>query len=119
MEKYLDQGKILDVHLKMLDGSNHGINIYGYHQDKNDSDIVWFDVYDSNLPNCSVSGMSISETGITIKTTRRLNQNGSGYSFDYEYFPVTNKKYGATSNKTITKNPYFIVMDENWLPINN
>lgn len=119
MKRFLESGKILDVYLMMVDGTGHAVNVYGYKQDPDNDNVIWFDVYDSNFPQNNTGDIKESEDGIKIRVEKKVKQNGSGYTFSYDYFPVDNKSYGATSNKSISNNGFMIVMDENWRPLND
>ena len=117
MKNYLESGKILDVYLGMIDGTSHAVNIYGYEVESDD--VIWFDVYDPNFPQNDVGDNIISEKGIRLRVEKRIKSNGNGYTFSYDYYPITNNSYGSTSNKSICENPFIIVMDEQWEILND
>ena len=113
MVDYLEQKKILDVYLMMTDGTGHAVNIYGYEKDLEDENVIWFNVYDCNFSPGSLRETNMSEAGFYLKTEKKRNANGDGYTFDYEYFPLETNKYGATSNPNISEQSFLIVLDEN------
>ena len=114
IKKYLEEGKILDVYMKMKNNKVHAVNIYGYKTDSLDENVIWFMVYDSKYPGNQTDDVEISENGFRLKTVRRKKLLGEGYTFSYEYFPLKDMSYGATSNREIVENPLLIVMDEEW-----
>ena len=119
MQRYLENGKILDVYLRMVDGSGHAVNIYGYEKDPDNDNVIWFQVYDSNFPQNNVGKHGLSTYGINLRVEKMINSTGDGYTFTYDYFPIENQGYGATSNKSISENGFIIVMDENWNILND
>lgn len=118
MMSQLDSGKILDVYFSMNDGSGHTVNIYEYNVDSSDDSIVWFSVYDSNFPGDNVENKELSDFGFKLKTEKRKKLVGDGETFNYEYSPIKNSSYGATSNRAINSTPMMIVLDENWNDLN-
>ena len=112
MENYLENGKILDVYMKMMNGKVHAVNIYGYEKDPLDENITWFMVYDSNFPGNRSETIGNSEDGFRVKIVRKKKLRGEGYSFSYEYFPLLDSSYGAVSNRDVIEQPLLIVMDE-------
>ena len=111
MMETIDSGKILDVHLRMQDGSAHAVNIYGYQQDPQDPDVVWFSVYDSTYPpNSSFESLPLGE-GFRLRVEKRVKQRGEGFTFGYRYDPFTDHSYGANSDR---EDAFLIIMDEDW-----
>lgn len=110
---YLDSGKILDVYLGMTDGTRHTVNIFDYRKDPVNPDVVWFTVYDCNFPGNRIGSHTASDTGFSMRVERRVNLNGDGYTFAYDYFPLSDDSYGATSNSSICPNNMILILDEN------
>ena len=48
-----------------------------------------------------------------MRVERRVNLNGDGYTFAYDYFPLADDSYGATSNSSICPNNMILILDEN------
>ena len=109
---YLHSGKILDVYLGMADGTRHTVNLYGYQIDPANPDVVLFHVYDCNFPPNSITGLSLSDSGFTLRIEKWLNRSGDGWTFAYDYFPLADKRYGATSNPDICNNTLILILDE-------
>lgn len=114
----LNSGNILDVYFTMNNGTGHTVNVYGYSIDSTDSNVIWFDIYDSNFPQNNSRGYELSESGFKLKVTKKIALSGEGYSFDYEYSPIVDYDYGASSNIHKNDTPMMIVVDENWHDIN-
>ncbi len=107
---YLESGKILDVYLDMVDGTRHTVNLYGYR--KESDNVVWFSVYDCNFPGNRTNGELVSDTGFNLRVEKKLQPSGNGWTFSFDYFPLENRSYGATSNPNISENNLIIILDE-------
>ena len=118
MKRFIDSGKILDLYLGMNDGTGHTVNAYAYEKDPVDPDVIWFKVYDPNFPRDKTGAMSMSPEGFRLKVTRRVKSVGNGYTFSYDYAPLLNNSYGATSNRAVNRSPMLLVLDEDWKDIN-
>ena len=108
---YLESGKILDVYLDMVDGTRHTVNLIGYKQDAQNPDVVWFSVYDCNFPG-NRTEEPLSDTGFQLRVEKKLCTSGKGYTFGFDYFPLQDRSYGASSNPNISKNNLIIILDE-------
>lgn len=109
---YLESGKILDVYLDMVDGTRHTVNIYSYRTDPQNPDVVWFSVYDCNFPGNQTGGQPLSDTGFALRVEKKLRLDGNGWTFSYDYFPLEDQSYGATSNPNRTKTSLILILDE-------
>lgn len=115
MIESLNNGQILDVYMALRSGG-HVVNVYDYHYDKNNPDIVHFDVYDNNFPqNRTNNGSELvgNKCQLTIQKLKRAFKDE--YIFNYEYAPIKgNWLYKSTSSVLPGQRYTFIVMDHNW-----
>lgn len=109
---YLESGKILDVYLDMVDGTRHTVNLIGYKQDTQNPDVIWFCVYDCNFPGNRTGDEPLSDAGFQLRVEKKLCASGNGYTFGFDYFPLQDRSYGATSNPNISENNLIIILDE-------
>ena len=116
---YLDQGKILDVYLGMVDGTRHTVNIYSYRVSPENPDLVEFLVYDCNFPRNDIGDLTVSSAGFTIQVEKRPKLSGEGFTFSFDYFPLESRSYGATSNPDISDNNLILILDEFGHPVND
>ena len=107
---YLESGKILDVYLDMVDGTRHAVNIYGYR--KETENVIWFSVYDSNFPCNRADGTILSDAGFALRVEKKLKTSGDGHTFSFDYFPLENRSYGASSNPSLSGNNLILILDE-------
>ena len=116
---YLEQGKILDVYLGMVDGTCHTVNIYGYNRIPQNPDAVEFLIYDCNFPRNDTGDLVISPAGFTMLVEKRPKLSGEGFTFSFDYFPLEDRSYGATSNPAISETNLILILDEFGHPVND
>lgn len=120
MKDYIDDGKILDAYFLFTNGSLHAVNIYGYYEDVNDEDIIWFEIYDNNFPQDEYPGITFNNGKCLLKITKHEKFLSNKYVFDYEYNPLENcENYCSTSQGKILSKYAMIVLDENWNVLND
>jgi hypothetical protein len=74
--------------------------------------VVWFSVYDCNFPGNQTGGQPLSDTGFALRVEKKLRLDGNGWTFSYDYFPLEDQSYGATSNPNRTKTSLILILDE-------
>lgn len=116
MISLLNDGHILDVYFIFTSYNGHAVNIYNYYYDNENPDIVYFEVYDSNIPQNYREGINLKyKDKCILKVWKKKKLIGKGYTFGYDYSPIKgNDKYRATTNLTLFKRYGIIVFDENW-----
>jgi len=72
---------------------------------------IWFSVYDCNFPG-NRTEEPLSDTGFQLRVEKKLCTSGNGYTFSFDYFPLQDRSYGASSNPNISKNNLIIILDE-------
>lgn len=112
----LDKGQILDVYFTLKGGGAHAVNIYGYYHDFHDPNIIWFKVYDNNIPQDKLENYKISNNGhCLLKVWKEQKLFGKGDTIGFDYYPIKEKgKYRATTKGIFGARYAFVILDNEW-----
>lgn len=119
MMDYIDNNKILDVSLLLSDNQRHAVNIYDYHYDEEDKDVIHFSVYDNNYPYASIASNKKKLDSFTLNIKIYRDDQDNPIGFDYEYHPITGSSdyYAASKdgcNYILFSMHSMVVADDQW-----
>lgn len=135
VKDYLDQGKILMANMMFVSGAAHSVNIYDYFYDKNDENIIWFKIYDTNLPHDEGEKYKVQNGTSLMKITKRKTTVDGEYEFALDYFPIKEvgsyrvtselymvpkeyKKYNGLLWEKVNSRYMMVIFDEDWNILN-
>lgn len=117
VKEEIDSGKIVECYIFLNSGGGHAIDVYGYKQDKKESNVLWLKVYDCNFPQDRNS--EIKKEGCRIKIERVAD--GEEEIFEYKYNPHKWLKGWArgyyTNSKNKNKTNVMLFLRDDWEPI--
>ena len=113
MKSYIDNGKILTVCFSMGNDGAHAVNVYDYYIDETDSNILYFKVYDNNIPQDIYNNETVD---CVIKVEKKDGFIFEKTCFDFKYAPLGQFAYSSSSKHL---NYFFVVIDENFTILNN
>lgn len=121
MEKYIDDGKIIDVYLLFDNGMKHAVNIYDYYYDNGS---IYFKVYDNNFPLSSIIADKNVFDSFVLRVNINYDSSNLPKSFTYQYMPITSDPmYKATSTQGcwlfFSRRFAMVALDDQWNVLND